>query len=160
MRLSLLIAHSDAALGDFFRLFCAECGFDVEAASDGLDCVNKLRTGKSHVLILEQTLLWGGSDGVLARLREESETVSIPVILICEETAEIPSHLLAPPVAFYLRKPYRLTALLRRVRAAATIGNRVRERPRNGVAGNNSDNPASKWNKIVRHTKEVEPCLS
>jgi DNA-binding response OmpR family regulator len=156
MRLSLLIAHSDASLGDFFRLFCAECGFDVEAASGGLDCVDKLRKGKSHVLVLEQTLLWGGSDGVLARLREESETISIPVVLICEESAEIPANLLAPPVAYYLRKPFRLTRLLRCVRAAAAKS----EQPREEGDGCSCQNATSQRNKIVRLTKEVQTCLS
>jgi DNA-binding response OmpR family regulator len=160
MRLSLLIAHSDAALGDFFRLFCAECGFDVEAASGGLDCLSKLRTGKSHVLIMEQSLLWGGSDGVLARLREEREHVAVPVILICDESAEIPANLLAPPVAYYLRKPYRLTALLHCVRAAAAISDRIPGQFRNDFNGRTYESVASKWNKVAQHTQEVEPCLS
>jgi DNA-binding response OmpR family regulator len=159
MKLSLLIAHSDNALGGFFRLLCAECGFDIEAASSGLECLSKLRMSRSDVLLLEQKLLWGGSDGVLALLRERNEEGAIPVILICEESAEIPAQLLAPPVVFYLRKPVRLLALMRCIRAAATISDHFPQKPRNYAGGNVGEHPLV-LNEAIEPVMEAVPCLS
>src|SRR5438067_11067086 len=72
MKQTLLIADGDAELCDLYEMFLTECGYEVEAASDGLDCLRKLRQVIPAVLVLDLELRWGGGDGVLARLREES----------------------------------------------------------------------------------------
>jgi hypothetical protein len=43
----------------------------VETASDGLDCLKKLRRATPAALVLDLKLHWGGGDGVLAWLRED-----------------------------------------------------------------------------------------
>ncbi|MBV8455292.1 MAG: response regulator [Acetobacteraceae bacterium] len=96
-------------------------GFDLETASDGLDCVEKLRRVTPAVLVLALELRWGGGDGVLAWLREQGVESGVPVILTY--TAGNPPHLAAfteLPVVDHLCKPFELTALLERVRSAVT----------------------------------------
>ena len=71
------------------------------------------------VLVLDLELLWGGGDGVLAWLREESPAPRIPVLLTA--TAAAPPDMAEfnePPVVDYLPKPFALTALLESVRSA------------------------------------------
>jgi DNA-binding response OmpR family regulator len=119
MNQTLLIAEGDAELCHVYRRFFARRGWDVETASDGLDCVEKLRRVTPAVLVLDLELLWGGGDGVLAWLGEEGAKSGVPVVLTT--SAGYPPHLAAftaPPVVDYLRKPFALTAILESVRSA------------------------------------------
>ena len=120
MKQRLLIADRDAELCQVFRRFFTERGYEVEASADGLDCLAKLRQVTPAVLVLDLALLWGGGDGVLAWLREESPAPTIPVLLTA--TAAAPPEMAEcnePPVVDYLPKPFALTALLEKVRSAA-----------------------------------------
>jgi DNA-binding response OmpR family regulator len=128
MNKNLLIAECDTELRDVYRGFFARQGFDVETASDGLDCVEKLRRATPAVLVLNLELRWGGADGVLAWLREESAKSGVPVVLTT--TADYPPHMAAftePPVVDYPGKPIALTALLESVRSA--VARTGREEP-------------------------------
>ena len=111
----LLIAESDETLIDVFRLYCSRCGYDVETAAGGLECLRKLRRSSFQLLILDADLPWGGGDGVLAVMREDSRLARIPVILI---STTLRSDLVGPPVVQALKKPFYLDALLERVRSA------------------------------------------
>jgi DNA-binding response OmpR family regulator len=119
MKQTLLIADGDAELCDLYRRFLAERGYEVETSSNGLDCLRKLRQLTPAAFVLDLELHWGGGDGVLAWLREESPTHGIPVILTA--TAGFPqgfAGISEPPVVECLPKPFTLAALLERVRSA------------------------------------------
>jgi len=125
---SLLIADGDEQLCSLYEMFLTECGYDVETASDGLDCLNKLRPVAPAVLILDMELRWGGGDGVLAWLRDESLTNEVSVILTA--TAAYSDDLAAidaPPVVDYLLKPFAIDALLKSIRSA--VANKERRKP-------------------------------
>jgi DNA-binding response OmpR family regulator len=81
MNQTLLIAEGDAELCGVYRRFFALQGWDVEIASDGLDCVEKLRRVTPVALVLDLGVRCGGADGVLACLREESAKSRVPVVL-------------------------------------------------------------------------------
>ena len=81
MKSILLIAESDAELRDAYRTFLTGRGYDVETATDGLDCLEKLRRLTPAVCVLARELRWGGADGVLACLREESAGSGVSVVL-------------------------------------------------------------------------------
>lgn len=120
MKQTVLIADCDAELCAVWRRFLTERGYEVGTASTGLDCLKELRQLKPVVLVLDLHLHWGGGDGVLAWLREEVPTLAIPVVLTA--TACSPRDVakrIEPPVVGYLPKPFALTALLERVRAAS-----------------------------------------
>jgi DNA-binding response OmpR family regulator len=76
---TLLIAESGAELGDIYRSFLRESGFEVNAASDGLSCLEQLHQASPAVLVLGREPRWGGADGVLAWLRS---SVSSPRSLL------------------------------------------------------------------------------
>jgi DNA-binding response OmpR family regulator len=117
MKPTLLIAESDAELRDAYRRFVTGRGYDVETAADGLDCLEKLRRLTPTVCVLDRELRWGGTDGVLAWLREERATSGVSVVLTA--TACQPPDVavaIEPPVVQFLPKPFMLTALLESVR--------------------------------------------
>jgi CheY-like chemotaxis protein len=107
MKPVLLIADSDAELCDIYQQFLGREGYEVVIASDGLDCLEKLRRVRPAALVLDLVLRWGGGDGVLAWLREESAGPGVAVVLTAtgghhpgrgEDTG--------PPVVRFLPKPF------------------------------------------------------
>ncbi len=130
MRQRLLIADSDSERCEVFRRFLTERGYEVETSTDGLDCLAKLRQVTPTPLVLDLELLWGGGDGVLAWLREESPAPRIPVLLTA--TAADPPVMAAfnePPVVDFIPKPFALAGLLERIRAA--VAKKERREPSN-----------------------------
>jgi DNA-binding response OmpR family regulator len=123
MKPTLLIAESDAELCDVYQRFITERGYEVETASDGLDCLAKLRQATPAAVVLDRELRWGGADGVLAWLREERATSGVAVVLTA--TAGHPldvGAVIEPPVIDLLLKPFTLTTLLESVRSAVAKG--------------------------------------
>jgi two-component system phosphate regulon response regulator PhoB len=119
MKPPLLIAEGNAELCDLYRKFIAGRGYAVETASDGLDCLAKLRRARPAALVLDLDLRWGGGDGVLAWLREEQTTNGLAVILTATTRyLQDVDEILEPPVVRFLPKPFSLTALLESVRSA------------------------------------------
>jgi DNA-binding response OmpR family regulator len=110
MKPILLIADGDIELRERFEMFLSEHGYDVEIASDGLDCMEKLRQLTPSALILDHNLHWGGADGVVACLREQSGFSDVPVVLTA--TAGACMHLIEPPIVSFLQKPFGLRILL------------------------------------------------
>ena len=102
-----------------YRRFLTVRGYRVETSTGGLDCLAKLRHVTPAVLVLDRELLWGGGDGVLAWLREESPAHRIPVVLMAP-VADLPhtAEFIEPPVVDYLPKPFALADLLESVRSA------------------------------------------
>jgi DNA-binding NtrC family response regulator len=132
MKPTLLIAEGDAELRHVYQRFLTERGNEVETASDGLDCLEKLRQVRAAVLVLDRELRWGGGDGVLACLREQRAPSEVAVVLTA--TAGYPTDAgedIEPPVVKVLPKPFGLTALLESVRAA--VAAKRREEPCNRI---------------------------
>ena len=119
MKQRLPVVDRDADLCEVFRGFFKEQGYEVETSADGLDSLTKLRQVTPAVLVLNLELLWGGGDGVLAWMREQSSAPEIPVLLTATATA-LPdmAEFTEPPVVDYLAKPFALSAQLERVRFA------------------------------------------
>jgi two-component system response regulator MprA len=119
MKPTLLIAERDPEFSELLQHFLSERGYDVEAASDGLDCLAKLRRATPAAVVLDLELLWGGGDGVLSWLREERTATGLPVILTAMAGANRDAiENVGPPVVRFLAKPFSLTTLLESVRAA------------------------------------------
>jgi DNA-binding NtrC family response regulator len=113
MKPILLVAEGDPELREIYRRFFAVCSYDVQTAADVLECLEKLRRRVPAVLVLDQALHWGGGDGFLAWLREQSAASEVPVVLT--GTSGYPLGVaedIEPPVVKFLLKPFALTALL------------------------------------------------
>jgi DNA-binding response OmpR family regulator len=123
MNQTLLIADGDAELCGVYQRFITARGYRVETASDGLDCLAKLRRATPAAVLLDLDLRWGGGDGVLAWLRAEKAASGVAVILTAK--AGCPrdvTDVIEPPVVRFLRKPLALPVLLESVRSAIAKG--------------------------------------
>lgn len=119
MKHRLLIADRDVEWRELNQRFLAEVGYEVETSTDGLDCLAKLRHSAPAMLVLDLELPWGGGDGVLAWLREESSAPRIPVLLMGPAAAGLDrASFNESPVVEFLPKPVGLNRLLESIRSA------------------------------------------
>jgi carbon storage regulator CsrA len=82
MPVRVLIADPDEYLLDRYREYLEQQGFEVVTATNGLECVERLRDAAPDVLVLEPALPWGWGDGVLAMMHEESDLPLVPVVVL------------------------------------------------------------------------------
>jgi CheY-like chemotaxis protein len=82
MKPRFLIAHSDAGQRRRYRRLFSACGLRVFTARNGIDCLTQLGRVRPQVLLLDTQLLWGGSEGVLACLREDPALPRVRVVLL------------------------------------------------------------------------------
>jgi carbon storage regulator len=114
--LRILIADPDAYLSRSYREYFDRSGAVVSTAPTALACLDRLRDFSPDVLILEATLLWGGADGVLARMQEEPGLRPASVILTTQVGDRGLLYRLSPyKVDDYQVKPLSPRDLLKRV---------------------------------------------
>ena len=114
----LLIADCDAAVIERSGQYFGNRGYQVELATNGLECLAALKRVPRHVLVLEWQLLWGGGDGVLAYLREGCFLWPETVIVTSGEPAHVGRCPLEAPVKAVLKKPFSVVALFNAVHRA------------------------------------------
>ena len=118
MSIRVLIADAEQYLLDCYRADLAQQGFDVITATNGVECVEKLRERAPDVLVLEPSIPWGGGDGVLALIREGADVPQVPVIILTYGRDHGVLYRLAPfQVDDYQTKPLIATRLAERIRA-------------------------------------------
>jgi DNA-binding response OmpR family regulator len=121
---TVLLAEADRDLLDGYSDFMSRHGFQVDSATNGLECLAKLRRFVPDLLVLDLELPWGGGDGVLALLCEDSRLVPNSVILLSGVHSEpVLGNLAMPPVVKKLAKPVLLSALLKHAAPTASNGN-------------------------------------
>lgn len=120
MELNIIIADPDDGLVARCRQWCALKRIALQAVNAGVECIEKLRQSPPDVLALAVDLPWGGADGVLAVMEEESRLRSIPVILLTrDESVACPRVAFPENVVGRLTKPFQVTELLEIVCSAA-----------------------------------------
>ena len=120
----VLIADRDAPLLEALQSYLWDCGHEAEIATDGVECSLILDEYTPDVVVLADDLLWGGSDGVMAKMSESSLLSHVPVIRIEETThdgsSEAPRSGLhcTPPVVGRLPRPFRISRFMEQVISA------------------------------------------
>lgn len=113
MTAGLLIAESDPELRGIYDRLSSALGMRVETSADGLDCWTKLRARRPDALVVDMEIRWGGSDGVLACLREDSDGAPAPVIFVTgDDRPDVLSRRFGIPQGQCFQKPFRFGALL------------------------------------------------
>jgi len=82
MKKKILVIEDEKTLRFLLNQTLAEEGFEVEEAIDGEEGIQKLKESKPDLILLD--LLLPGIDGfeVLSRIKRDSDSESIPVIIL------------------------------------------------------------------------------
>src|SRR5262249_1193332 len=78
----IFLAIADETLREKYRTRLFQEGFAVAASSNGLECIEMLRTWTPELLVLDPDLAWGGGDGVLAVMERDQKLAIISVIVL------------------------------------------------------------------------------
>ncbi len=116
MDIRVLIADPERELLDAYRDYLIGQGFDVETASSGRDCVNKLRSIRPDCLVLEPDMADGWGDRILEAAC--AERPAIPVLVLSRQDAGPVDH----RVCKFHVKPVSMIELAGSIRKAAAQG--------------------------------------
>lgn len=115
MSVRVLIAEPDRSLLVNYEEFLNHEGFEVAQATNGLECIARLREFGPDVLVLEPNLPWGWGDGVLAVMREQQDVPWVPVIIVTAARYPLADDA-ACPIRDVCAKPFPAPKLAERIR--------------------------------------------
>ena len=122
MDATLLIADAQPASREALKRFFSGCGFRIETAGDGLECLNKVKSLKPDVLVADLDTPWGGAAAVVAFLYESCFDCEMPALLVIGNAApQILSEHTGVPESSCFEKPLRMEKLLDRVGLAIAL---------------------------------------
>ena len=119
MESTILVADDDSELLGLYQQYLTRSGYRVLTASGGVECLSIIRNDLPTVIMLSVNLPWGGTDGLLDCLHEESDQRSGPSVILTGSTADenVAELREEPCVLRYLRKPFLMGKLLDCIRA-------------------------------------------
>ena len=82
MPIRVLLVDPNEYLLTRYEAYLTKHDYEVFTASDGLDCLEKLRRYSPDLMVLEPLLPWGGGDGVLTMMNEEADIPKTPVLIL------------------------------------------------------------------------------
>jgi CheY-like chemotaxis protein len=113
----VMIVEDDAATREAFALILTLQGYRVQAAADGNDALEMLRSGERPRLVLLDVMM-PGLDGVaLRQIMAEDEHLSDVPVLVCSAAGRTCRARFKTPPAGYLDKPIDPPQLLAAVQA-------------------------------------------
>jgi DNA-binding NtrC family response regulator len=116
----LFLADADPQWRDVCQRILAQCGFILDMSTDGLTCLARVRARQPTVLIVDLDIPWGGGEGVLACLREESRLPAV-VIVTGSSSPDALSERTGIPPSHCLRKPFHVDTLLNLLQSAIRL---------------------------------------
>lgn len=105
----VLVVTADSRLQEATRRILAKHRAQVCTATNGLECLELLRRETPELVVLDDMLLWGGADGVLARITEDTQVPATNVLILTDE--EDHSRWDGKPIIGYPSKMRLLAAL-------------------------------------------------
>ena len=113
----ILVVDDEPQLAGFVKMRLEANNFEVAVASDGRDGLKKGSENKPDLIILD--ILMPNLDGfsMLAKLREDEETKSLPVIILtAKDTPDSVAKALKLGANDYIVKPFEARILLEKIR--------------------------------------------
>lgn len=113
----ILIVDDEPQLAGFVKMRLEANNFEVTLASDGFDGLKKVKEEKPNLILLD--ILMPNLDGfrMLAVLKENNETKSIPVIMLTAKDAlDSVAKALEMGASDYIVKPFDSKMLLEKIR--------------------------------------------
>lgn len=122
-KLSVLLASSNARSLEAVHNLLTACGYEVQTARGGVDCVRQLQIWSPDVLVMNTQLDWGGAEGVLGMMGDRLVVPSVPVVAIAiQEEDSLPACFNQYPVVRILPNPHELWELVECIHFAAGVG--------------------------------------
>ncbi len=84
----VLVVDDDAPVADVFRTELEKLGYVVDVARNGAEGLEKLRTSKPKLIILDMIMPKIGGREFLEKLRAEKATFAIPVMVVSHLDSE------------------------------------------------------------------------
>lgn len=114
VRILVAVPHEDRR--NRYCDYLARNGFRVSDVENGLECLAALQQQPPDILVLHRDLLWGGGDGVLTVMRQDSGWSLIPVVLLdSRREADEPAPCRPGSVITCLQAPVPAPVLLRTI---------------------------------------------
>jgi DNA-binding response OmpR family regulator len=85
----VLIASSSAFRRRLYQDVLQDLGHRVSVAPGGVDCLEQVRANNPDLLLLESSLLWGGSEGVLEILQGRNYAQQVRTLLIAAGSSSL-----------------------------------------------------------------------
>ncbi len=116
---TILIADDDRELDKLYEHYLSRCGYRVLTASGGVECLSIIHHEFPAVIVASVDMPWGGAEGLLDYLSEESGPQCNPNVILTGYTADenVAQLREASCVFRYLRKPFLMGRLLDCIRA-------------------------------------------
>lgn len=112
----VLLAEDDTAIAQPLSRALQREGYDVDVTTDGVETLNRVRSGHVDLLVLDLGL--PGMDGLEVCRRLRPQFPDLPVLMLTARTDEVDFVVgLDAGADDYVGKPFRLAELLARVRA-------------------------------------------
>ncbi len=111
-----MIADHDESLVQTYVPRLRQMPWEIAVATNGLQCVERMRSFDPDVLVLEPELPRGGGAGVLAQMYRVSDVPLVPVLILTagrdrDELARVFDY----PIEDFQVKPLDADALVRRI---------------------------------------------
>jgi hypothetical protein len=85
IEVKILIAVSDGPAQAISVSHLISRGHVLKRVSSGIECITSLQEELVDAVILQQGILWGGSDGVVSRMKEIPRLMNIPLVILSSE---------------------------------------------------------------------------
>ena len=118
MAVSVLIVEDDRNIAELLQMYLEKEGYAVTIAADGGQGLAKFRAIKPDLVLLDVMLPDESGYEIVKRLRSQSQTRHLPVIMVTAKTSEMDMVKgLDDGADDYIKKPFSVMELLSRVKA-------------------------------------------
>jgi two-component system alkaline phosphatase synthesis response regulator PhoP len=119
----VLVVEDEADVAEMIRYNLGKEGYDVRLASNGTDALRQIKEAKPDVILLDIMVPHLNGWEICRRLKQDRETVAIPVIMVTGRVEEGDKVLgFEMGADDYVIKPFSPRELLARVRAVSRRG--------------------------------------
>lgn len=116
--MKLLVIEDESRLADYLRQGLTQEGFVVDVAADGVDGLHQATQGRYDLVLMDGVLPGLAGLAVLAALRQQQETQSLPVFMITAgDEVEDRVRVLQAGADEVLSRPFAFSELVARVQA-------------------------------------------
>ena len=91
---TILCIEDDRLIGEMYVHSLQKAGYEVEAAKDGLDGIDRIDEFRPEVIVLDMFMPGPGGVVLLHELRSHTDLAKIPVIICSNSAADIPADAL------------------------------------------------------------------